>query len=236
MWVEPNADAMLRLAAVQSLQLPFAEIRTRAIETNTLRIDCDQPIYRIAELNYVEQDITEKVLTYKSVYPGAWNDLSESPLHDLRIPLSSGTLTLNGLLHDYFAVCWSSLPVAPEEHWRRFSYGEPAVRLRSTPRRLLERLMDAHDEFMDLRHFVGAVRYEDPSAVQEWLESVSRDYTSLMDTRGSRVAQSLMLLRSRLQDEKELTNVLSYIGRSWNPSRPTGDWLTLQEGGAPNRT
>lgn len=217
MFVKPNADAILRLAAAQALQRPFAEIRTHAIESNTLRIDHNQRIYRIAELHYVEQDVSAKALTYRSVVPGVWKDSFESPLHDLKIPLSTGSLALNGLFDDYFATCWSSPAVAPEEHWRRFSYGEPAIRLCSTPRLLLERLMDEHDEFMSLRHFVGAVRYEEPTAIQEWLISVSRDYTSLMDTMGSRVAQSLMLLRSHLRDEKEVRLVCSSLKNSKFP-------------------
>lgn len=210
MWTEPNREAEEEIAAAEMRGLPPVEIRSRAIKAKTFRIDPDQPIYRIAELFHVEQDIKQQVLSYRYVHQGAWNDPCENPIARFS--------WLQNIVNDYCAVCWSRTALSQDNHWRDFSHGEPAVRLESTPRLLLERLMHLEDPFMNLRHFIGGVRYAPIAAIEAWLSYIERDYTAVMDTQGIKIAQSFMLLKADLQDEQEVRVVCTSLknsGETW---------------------
>jgi hypothetical protein len=56
---------------------------------------------------------------------------------------------------DLYASCSSPQPTATKEMWAYFSYGNSSVRIETTPRKLLDAVMDVDNNFISLQHFMA---------------------------------------------------------------------------------
>lgn len=198
----------------------LAEMKPLYLEQNTFDIGLDDPIYRIFQLEYLEADISGKILTQVRARPDSWGDEYENPLLRAAFPdpVTGGTITLKSIVGDFYALSWTKSASERRTAWSEFSHGRPAVRVETTPRLLLDRLMHVEDPWFMLRHFVGQIRYEDKAAIEAWISGL--DYSVHLDSLGQNLARSLMLLSSDLKSEAEVRLLLTLIRNSPNK------WLT----------
>ena len=138
-----------------------ADIKPLYLEQNTFDAGLDDPIFRIFQLKYLQADISEKILTQLRARPYTWNDDYENPLlkasyKDIQ---TGGTITLKGIAGDFYALSWTKTTSETRAAWSKFSYEKPAIRVETTPRLLLDRLMSIDDRWFMLRHFIGLVNY-----------------------------------------------------------------------------
>ena len=220
MHIRRNVEAIERVQQAQLVGQSLAELKPLYLEQNTFDIGLDDPIYRIFQLEYLEADISGKILTQVRAHPDSWGDDYENPLLQATYtdPVTGGAFTLKEIVGDFYALSWTKSANERADDWTKFSHGRPAIRVETTPRLLLDRLMHVEDEWFMLRHFVGLIRYEDNAAIDAWISDP--DYSVHLDSLGQNLAQSLMLLDSNLKSEAEVRLLFTLIRNS-----PT-KWLT----------
>ena len=178
------------------------------IAQNTFDIGLDDPIFRIFQLQYLQKDISENVLTLTKAHPDTWGDPLENPLLKASYAdaETGGAISLHGVL-DFHALSWTRSPNESRQAWDAFSHNQPAIRIATTPRQLLERLMSVEDQWFMLRYHIGLVNYEDKEAIEKWV--TEPDFGVHLDSLGQALACSLMRLRTCFEQEEEVRLLFS---------------------------
>lgn len=199
-----NPEAIAKVMAADARGESSAQMKPLYIEQNTFDIALDAPIYRIAQTRHLLDDIKSGRLTHTCVGPMIWGDPAENPLlaHTYVDPATGCELSLHTLATDLFGVCWSLSPTATPQMWSYFSYGQDAVRIQSTPRKLLDAVMDLRNPFFMLQHFVGRMKYEPEDAFDTYFKD--QDFLKHLDSLGQGLALSTMRLPDGPSQEQEI--------------------------------
>jgi hypothetical protein len=187
------------------------------IEQNSFNINLDEPIYRIFQYEFINQDINNNTLTHVKACPDVWGDEFENPLLKAQYTddVTGESIYLTGVVDDFHALSWTIDADENEDSWDDFSHGEPAIRIKTTPRKLLENLMDVNDKYFMFHHHIGKVKYENEQYINDWINDPN--YHVHLDSLGQSLALSLMLLRTRFSSEQEIRLLYSYKPQSDNP-------------------
>ena len=194
-----------------------AEYKNLYVERNAYGIGPDEPIYRIFQLEFLINDILKNVLTHVHVRKRIWGDDLDNPIFDHVYHDESDGIpfTLNGVIGNYFALCWTYESEESSDAWDKFSYDNDAVRVKTTPRKLLGQIMNDEDKFFMLHHQIRKVKYLSSAKIKEWVKSTH--YTSHLDSQGHAAAVSLTTVNSNYHDEKEVRLLYNHIEHSDNP-------------------
>lgn len=181
------------------------------VRRNAFAVDLDQPIYRIAPLQYVMEDRLQGWLTHSRVSPKVWGDTNENPLLN-RVFLdkvTGGPLRLKALVENMFGSCWSLSPLDGWYDWMMFCHGKPGVRIESTPRRLLTAAMNDANPYYELRHAIGKVSY---LTVDQLAAIFDREEPwEFLDSLGHGILLSLMKLGDGVEGEAEVRLVCDFV-------------------------
>ena len=190
------------------------EILKNTIETNIFNVDLDCPIYRIFQLKHFLRDIKNKTLTYCKPSPEAWGDDYEAFLSRVKFFISNETssldpecakqyqLTMEPALDNYFALCWTSNQAESKLAWDDFSYGGAAVRIKTTPRNLLQSVINLNDNCYTFSHFLGAICYMPDHEFEELFTNTH--YQEYLDSLGHGLAKSFFILGESYKHEQEV--------------------------------
>jgi hypothetical protein len=208
-----NSEAIRRACSAESRGASLEELKPLYMEQNVFDIGLDDSIFRIFQLHYLQNDIAAGTLTLVPAHPDQWEDPLENPLLKASyLDVETGRkITFGGAL-DFHALSWTKTKEESDAAWSKFSHGKPAVRIGSTPRLLLERLMDIEDQWFVLRYHMGLVRYESKEAIEKWI--AQPDFSVHLDSLGQDLALSLMLLRTCYEDEEEVRLLFSKLNHS----------------------
>ena len=158
----------------------------------------DKPVYRIMPVSRLLQCLEERRLVL--VPPRKWDDPFENYLLSAKVKLSStgevGQLTV--IKNKVYGQCWT-LHRETDAMWRIYSPDKNGVKIRSTPRKLLESLKVSAGQFADVTCFIGKVEYKTKRELAVTLKSLD-----LFNTNGSGVAKSLLYKRREFSHEKEV--------------------------------
>lgn len=177
----------------------------------------DDPIYRVVPIEYLVNDVRQGMLTHVRIDSKTWGDIYENPLLRQRYfdDVTNSEYGLEGVLEDTFGVCWTADSEASRKCWEDFSHGLPAVRIQTTPRKLLSAVMSVQNPYFMLHHFIGKVCYSSKSQIDAWV--ANPDVGVHLDTLGQSLALSVMRLRMHHVDEQEVRLVYSHspAGNEW---------------------
>lgn len=155
----------------------------------------DKPIYRIFPINRFLNIIrTQENVLLK---PKKWDDPFENLLLKSKIRIGE-ELTTFAFKDDIFGQCWT-WHREKDAMWRIYSSNKDGIRVRSTPRKLLQSLKESCDLLPDVSCFIGGVRYQKRS---DLINSFKR--INILSEDGSGIARSLLLKRIQFSHEKEV--------------------------------
>ncbi len=172
---------------------------------NLTESELDKPIYRIMKEEYVVRLFTEKQ-----------NVLSQ--IHNWKDKFENFQLALGGVLdgerfayefkNDFVGQCWTRAYLS-EAMWGIYA-NDPTqrfLRIRSTPRKLLEALTEAHPEKPQDTCFLGKVEYKKEKELKAIL-----GHGCPLSISSSSFAHSLLLKRRPFKHEREVR--LLYFGNA----------------------
>lgn len=204
MWIKQNQDAIDEVGRRAMQGAGPKDLKDQYILQNLFGVEIDTPIYRIFQSRFFLDDVDSRQLTLVRAGPLVWGDELENPLLNLSYPdpQTGGRIILRRLVEDFFALSWTVDADERECNWRNFSHGHSAIRVRTTPRKLLETLIDTDDEYYMLHYYMGLIRYYPETEIRQWLETAPMD--SHLDSLGQKLALSAMTLQSIFSDEQEV--------------------------------
>jgi len=190
------------------------EMRGLYIQRNVFEVDLDAPVYRIMELQYFREDLSERCLTYTKIDKSNWGDSSENPLLDreFKDDVSGGPLTL-GVVATVYGSCWSAKLLDAPSDWAIFSRNKPSVRVQSTPRRLLDAAMSRDNKFYMLQHFIGKMRYSTDAEIEAHFSDAN--WGKHLDSLGQGIAASFLRLNENLANEDEVRLLYDHSDEAW---------------------
>ncbi|EIC28469.1 hypothetical protein [Methylomicrobium album] len=201
---ERNLEAISKVMAADLRGDSMSLRKPLYIEQNAFDIALDTPIFRIAVIDDLLDDIENKCLTHTRIGPMIWGDPAENPLLEKRFPeeVTGCELSLEPLIEDLFGVCWSLFPSATPEMWSYYSYGRESIRIQSTPKKLLEGVMDLRNPYFMLQHFIGKIEYVTEAEFDTFYED--QDFTKYLDSLGQRIVLSVLKLPDDASAEEEV--------------------------------
>lgn len=197
---------------------PFEILAPLYVRANAFNVDLDAPISRICRLDHLIEDLERGTLTHIRASASIWNDPLENPLFDVGYPdpISGGSIDLNPIVGSFYALCWTKETTENMQAWNAFAKTPNYVRLTTTPRKLLERLMRREDEYYMFHHYIGGVSYRSPTDIETWRDST--DYPDHLDSLGHGIITSLTVIREGFQSEQEVRLLYSHMPDS-------SDWV-----------
>ncbi len=172
---------------------------------NLAEDELDQHIYRIMRQDYVV-----------TLFADGQNVLSQ--VHNWKDKFENFQLNLGGVLNgerfefgfrdDFVGQCWTREYLS-EAMWGIYA-NDPEVRflrIRSTPRKLLDALAASHHEMPQDTCFIGKVQYKREDQLQTYLQNGER-----LDLSPTRFAENLLLKRYAFRHESEVR--LLYFGNA----------------------
>ena len=162
----------------------------------------DLPIYRIFSLDRVEEILRDKKLML--VKPELWEDPFENFLAKVPVELtrSGGTCTVGDLFKDFFGQFWTQEQES-DAMWRIYSPKKLGVRLKTTPRRLIEAIYDPANQFRDNAYFIGKVHYFAEAQIAAFFQD--GDFTRQVTMGlGWGQAHALLIKRTEFEHEREV--------------------------------
>lgn len=218
MYIKKNLDIVKKIQQADFQGQSKEQMKPLYIEQNAFDVDLDTPIYRIMELQHLYYDVNNNVLTHVKACKETWGDDYENPLLQVEYTedLTGEKLSLAGIVDDFFGLSWTYNDAECISNWKAFSYGNEAVRIKSTPRKLLNALMSLDDRFFMLHHYIGKVNYYDVDDLVQYFKQTH--YSDHLDSLGQGAVLSLMALRNCFESEQEVRLLCSY-----DPS--SSDWV-----------
>lgn len=196
------------------------EVVSNTVETNSFNLDLDSSIFRIFQFDYLINDITNQTLTYCKPSPEAWGDDYEAFLSRVKFLIPGFyeesevnenmqySLSMGPALDNYYALCWTADQNESKLAWDDFSYGQSAVRVKTTPRKLLSKSINVNDIFFNLSHFIGKVKYLPDKEFEDSFENTP--YYEYLDSLGHGLANSFFVLGESFKHEKEVRLLYAY--------------------------
>lgn len=210
MYPKKNLETIKKIQHADFKGQSKSQMKPLYIEQNVFDVDLDAPIYRIMELKYFYADIQEKVLTHIKACKETWGDEYENPLLQVEYTeeLTGENLSLSGIVNGFYGLSWTLDDKEDHNNWGAFSYGNDAVRIKSTPRKLLNALMSLDDKFFMLHHYIGKVDYLDLADLVKYFKNTHYEYH--LDSLGQGAVLSLMALQNCFSSEKEIRLLCDY--------------------------
>jgi hypothetical protein len=218
MYLKKNLDIVKKVREADLQGKSKFENKELYIQQNAFDVDLDTPIFRIMEIEHLISDLKSSVLTHVKACKETWEDEYENPLLQecFKEDETGENLTLAGIVDDFYGLSWTKDKNESQEAWQYFSYGKPAVRIKSTPRKLMSRLMNNEDQFFMLHHYIGKVEYHSQDEIINYFSKTH--YSHHLDSLGQGAALSLMALRNQFSSEQEIRLLYSYDPNS-------NDWV-----------
>lgn len=182
---------------------PIAGIQHLYIEQNCFGLDPDSSIHRVMEVKYLLEDVQSARLTHPRAGGETWGDPNENPLLKHSFTGNEGEnhgAVFSHIAKDIYAQCWTVDEHESADAWARFSRGNECVRVSSTPRKILSRLMNTISPFYGLSHFFGRILYTGQGSDQ-WLAGA--EIKDLLDPLGQALVLSTHILPDAYREEKE---------------------------------
>ncbi|WP_312328337.1 hypothetical protein [Stenotrophomonas sp.] len=204
MSIKFNADVVGEIVRADLRNAPAEEMRELYIRRNILDIDPDATIYRIVQLQYFIEDLVDRRMTYTNIDKDTWGDKSENPLlgRSFVLPDTGEALDLDDLVANTYGSCWSATALDTHRWWARFSRSQPSVRLQSTPRKLLNSVMNTEQRFYMQHHAIGRMVYVPDERIEG--EFADTNWQKHLDSLGQGIASSFLRLSDNLSDEDEV--------------------------------
>ena len=196
-----------------------ADGREKEMWVNSINIDLDTPIYRYMKWEYLKQFYSSLIHEWILVRPCLWQDKFEqfifkcNSVHSRQMNIDIG---IANLADQYYAQCWtiieeSSLQWQINKHQSNSCHdntnnddnGEIWVKVRSTPRKLLEAMFYSsnnlvQDTFNIMTYFIGKVEYLDSDTIENFTIT---NPNQLIEQSG--IQQVLFLLQKRMPYQQE---------------------------------
>jgi len=166
---------------------------------NLKREEWESPVYRIMPKNRLLQCFNEKQLVL--VPPKMWDDPFENLLLKSKLQESStGEIgDMKPIENKIYSQCWTQHRET-DAMWRIYSPGKNGVKVKTTPRKLLDALLRVKaGESAELCCFIGKVQYMNQEELKTSLKGLD-----LFNTNGSGIAESLLYKREGFSHEKEI--------------------------------
>ena len=200
--------------------------KEKEIWINSINIDEDTPIYRYMKWKYLQKFYSDSNHEWVLVRPCLWQDKFEQfifkcdKVHSIQMNMDIG---ISNLADQYYAQCWtiteeSSLQwLVNKQHSNSIhdninddEKGEIWIKMRSTPRKLLEAMFYSSDNLVEntfnlMTYFIGKVEYLESEVIEKFTIT---DSNQLMDQNG--LQQVLFLLQKRMpyQQEQEVRLIM----------------------------
>lgn len=210
MFLKKNQKIISELNKLSIMGKSDLEKKNTHVIANIFDVDPDEEIYRVIQFKYFKNDVINDQLTHVFPSKESWGDPYENLLLNQKFKdgLTGQPLYLTGIVDDLYATCWTLEKKEDIEHWDNFSRGNPSVRIKSTPRKLLSSLMNISDSFFSLHHYIGKVMYEEVDKLCSYFSDPN--WEKHLDSQGQGAALSLMRLQEDLSNEKEVRLVYKY--------------------------
>lgn len=215
MHIRYNQSAVEAIQKASFNDVPIPDMKPLYIQQNTFDIDLDEPIFRVLAERYLIDDISRSLLTHSRISKALWGDKYENPLLGVEFddPSGSGKLTLDGIVENMFGVCWTDDAIESIVAWNNFSHNEPSVRIKSTPRKILNAAMNTTNPYFMNHHHMGKVMYTDAGQI---IASFGKNFEAHLDSLGQGGVLSLLNLRKSLATEREVRLIYSHMPHeSW---------------------
>ncbi|WP_343665460.1 hypothetical protein [Paraburkholderia tropica] len=215
MVVRFNADIVGEIVRADARGESDAVMRSLYIRRNVFEVDLDAPVYRIIELQYFREDLSEKCLTYTKIDKSNWGDSTENPLlgREFKDEVTGGVLTLDGVVATVYGSCWSATALDTQSAWAIFSRRNPSVRVQSTPRKLLDAAMSNANKFYMLQHAIGKMQYATDDEIEAYFSDP--DWQKHLDSLGQGIAASFLRLNENLSSEDEVRLIYDHLNGEW---------------------
>jgi len=165
--------------------------------------ELDKPIYRIFPISRFIQILTTNRLTL--VKPKKWDDPFENSLLSAVFTID-GEKTEFSAKDEVYGQCWTQHRET-DAMWRIYSPNKDGVRMKTTPRKLLNSLSSKTEKNPEVKCFIGKVKYKNKKNLEDCFSEID-----LLNSNGSGIAASLLYKRKEFSHEKEVR--LIYIGDS----------------------
>lgn len=216
MKIRNNSELISNANMLEMTGASSEKIKEAFIRASTFDVDLDTPIYRIFQLKYLRADIEAGQITLVQALPTVWKDDLENPLLNVECNVDGEKCSIREMMSSYYAQCWTKDPVESGIAWSDFAHSQSAVRVKTTLRKLLNRLVDIGCSGYSVRFFAGAVDYCDPSEIEGFRHRISNDCYSVLDSLGHGLANSVMLLSTNHKHEEEVRVLYSHMsGSPW---------------------
>ncbi len=179
--------------------------KPHTVEDNCLFLDgkLDGPIYRVfSSSRLFEMFDTSKLSLLR---PKMWEDPFENFLYQIPcVDLTTGaSVSVENLRRKLYGQCWS-FEKESDAMWRIYSPTKDAIKVSSTPRRLIRAIYDAKHQFASLMYFIGAVRYAEENDFVTFFSNPDSMLTCITDTSARCPVELLLWKRREFEHEKEV--------------------------------
>lgn len=210
----------------------IAELQHLYIEQNCFELAPDSSVHRVMEVKYLLEDVQSARLTHPRAGGETWGDPNENPLLKHSFTGNAGEdhgAVFSRIAKDIYAQCWTVDEHESADAWAKFSRGNECVRVSSTPRKILSRLMNTISPFYGLSHFFGRILYTGQGSDQ-WLAGA--EIKDLLDPLGQALVLSTHILPDAYREEKEARLIYfehsSYIQNSDHVLADTSSGILLR--------
>ena len=188
------------------------KMKALTVEFNMFDLEPDIPIYRITPVEHVLRDVYERTLTLSRINKTNWGDDRENPILGKVYKTESGEKCNLATTEDIFGQCWSSRELGSSDDWQDFRHGHPAIRVQTTPRKLLSGIIDPKNQYYSLQHWMGKMKYESQSTIDSFF--TDSDPTKHLDFTGARAMLSLLRLHHSHASEAEVRILFDYYPKN----------------------
>lgn len=165
--------------------------------------ELDKPLYRYLDFYRVVQMLQNNEIVF--VRPEKWEDPFETYVINSQIIYDDGGKlihSLNGVIH---GICWTKNYIS-DALWRIYSPHKMAVRIKTTPRLLIESIESSLNKYDRSTFFIGKVEYKS----QKQIIKNAKDIASKIGGSNSDkiTAKSLLLKRKSFSHEQEVRTII----------------------------
>lgn len=222
-----SPDARQESIYLQDLQRKKSPVnRDEELNLNIINIDFDTPIYRYMKWDYLETFYKDPEHGWVLVNPSLWQDKFEHFIfkcNKFYNPKFGGFINLDYVADQYYAQCWT----LTEENSMQWQINKPHsnnaednnpdqdggeiwVKIRTTPRKLLEGMFYSAnnlvpDSFNSLTYFIGKVQYVDEDYIRNY-RITNRE--EIMDPNGLLQVLFLLMKRKPYRCENEIRLIM----------------------------
>jgi hypothetical protein len=162
----------------------------------------DVSVYRIfPPLHFIDVLIKKKLTL---VRPSAWEDKYENILFKRTVNDGDGnSISIESLQNALWGQCWSQTK-ENDGMWRIYSPNKDGVKVRSTPRKLLQAIWKEPFNSSQIKCFIGKVSYRPEKKIVKWFSDSENVKLLMIDGTGKGPVLGLLLKRIEFKHEDEV--------------------------------